>query len=550
MATLFIVSLGPFERRRYPDLEVRDDCGHKLTLLTRQQHGYCLVHGILQRYLSEEEWLKVLAEYPPSPVARALDTLVDHLFTMVTSVSARNDPLPETVEEDLTRLLRALGVPADRCTDASRSLKTGYGFMAKQTQYLCWVAGEPGETVQLEVSYTLSDAPDLMGPALTEPELVRDSRRQLIASWALRARMRWRNWRIRRYAALGLLPLYYQIHAPSRDHAGSYYFTFAPPVDVDVAFMDWGRGRCFEKASNGVDCAHHTCHIHNTDRSDDPSAIAGSAISVFVRATPTDHGKLGGVALLSLGLAFMAQSGDLKVQSGSTYWLLLAPAAIVVFIGLQRQHHYGRLLRPLRAVMWTYVAVHVIFAASVSFDPVKNDKLFGRANILDDVASGVLALSSAALLLVLFSSSSRYDRRVRLLFERMFVRARVFKVWSRLRQWQRYPRPWKWPDNEERERRLEELPDDGTRSYDTANMYAYVARQYVDRRIAEAAALLLVLAICGYTLGDGWGSGRVAKLTTTTARERGVKHRPGMPAKAGSQRAGSALAVADGSQSR
>jgi len=523
-AQRFVVSLGMVQRRRLPDFEVRNCFGHKLNLLTRRQHGHCLTLGMLYQFLLDDEWDTASEAPDGSDVARALDELYRNLFSMLTSVVAARDPSTETIALALTALLEALDASAERIADASRLLSHAYEQMATQTQYLCWVIGRPGETVQLESRYTLSDAPSAKGPSRSASQRSPVALGGHRAGWLGAQWWKWRDWRSQAYAKLGLVPLYYYLPAPSHDHAGSYYLMFAPPADVGVSLMDWGNGRCFDRSSNGIDSAHHTCHIHNGETVKDRSSIFGSAISVFVRATPRDNGKLAAVAFLSLCMAWLAQKGGF-LQTPPTQWLLLAPAAIVVFINLQREHHYGAIMRPLRVVMWGYVGLLVLFALSVSFDPFSTFTWLGPQSELNDVVSGALAFASVALLFLFAASSSRYDRIVERLFNRMFERSRIFPgVWSRARKWQRHG--WHSPDEAERKRRLDISPDDGTRSYDTANMYAYVARQYVDRRLTEAVVLLAGLAVAGSVVGGGWGSGREAKAargatpTTTSCVQR------------------------------
>ncbi len=507
----YVVSVGMFERRRFPDFVVRDAHGNRLNLLTRSQHGYCLANGMIRGLLTPREW--ELLE--PKEVTWLLVPLYNDLVAMLTSVDAKRDPPGEDLYRHLGALLAALGADPLRIDAVSQMLETAYDQLAHQTQYLCWVNGRPGETVQLDVHHTMADVPSLSGPAsksqvpLPSGKLRREARAVVL---------KLRDIRMRRYAAVGLRPLYYAVRAPSHDHAGSYYFVVTPPARSTVTLLDWGRQRCFAKRYESIDSAAYTCHIHNGEGTSSRTTIDGSIISLFVRAEPSDHGTLAAVAVLNLVLAFLAQQGSLLNTSrgGYSQWLLLTPALIAVFIGLQRSHHYGPFMRPLRIAMWAYAALSTMLAASVSFDFAEG-RWLGREGIFDDLTSAAVALSSAGLVVLLAASGPLYERATTRAFRRVFGRSRAYPgAWSRVQRIRRYP--WQWPDMREKQRRWEvDSPDDGTRSYPSASMYTYVGRKYADRLLMFLAIVLLLLA-GGMT--RFWGNERADRVAQGLTSDR------------------------------
>lgn len=522
--TAFIVSLGMFERKRFPDLRVEDAAGRGLVLLTRYEHGYCLANGMLRQFLSNDEWGMVNA----TEDGRAtLDSLFPRLASMLTNVVATRDPKREDVLSDLDRLLRLVEAPEARLELARTLMTHAYDQMQTQVQYLCWVPADAGSLVNLSVSYTIADSPNLSGYG--ESFNTPDGSVALADRLHLRrVHAKWRDFRMRRYASVGLRPLYYEMRAPAHDHCASYYFAASPPPNSQITYLDWGLGRSFEKRSHELDSAQYSCHVHNGADASERSLIVGAKIALFVRADPADHGSLAALALFGALLTFLAQKGTfVTLVAGAVQWMLLVPAATVVLIGLHRQHHYAPVMRPLRITLWVYVALSVIFAAAAIFDTVPGDDWNGRVDALDDFASGAFGLASIALLVMLAASGPYYNRATRRELHRVFGRSRIYPgCWSRFQRLVRFW--WFWPDAAEKKRRTEhDYPDDGRHHYETARMYESVCRRYADRAVLLSVALLCAVVIVA--VESSWGEGRSqAELVQRTACGQGHGSNPAL----------------------
>ena len=162
--------------------------------------------------------------------------------------------------------------------------------------------------------------------------------------------------------------------------------------------------------------------------------------------------------MLTIGLAFLAQKGSFIAPGlgSQQQWLLLAPTIVVALIAQHHRRYYSSVTKPVRAVLWGYLAVNVLFGASVAFD------VFG-GNALDDLASGGMACISLALAGLLIASGD--------LFERI--------------PGGRYRR---------------------SRNGGGATRYLSLVRGYADASVALIACLIVV-AIAAMLIGD-WGSGR------------------------------------------
>jgi hypothetical protein len=133
-------------------------------------------------------------------------------------------------------------------------------------------------------------------------------------------------------------------------------------------------------------------------------SIAGAKISAFLRADPIDHAALIAVALLNIGLAWLAQRGEFDNGGDSQQqWLLLAPTLVVALIAQHRRRYYSSVTRSVRITLWIYLTINALFGASVAFDFSGGDKF-------DDAASAAMAVISLALLVLLVASGGMFER--------------------------------------------------------------------------------------------------------------------------------------------
>lgn len=399
---LFIVSMGMFTPARFADFTVRDAAGTRLSLLTRLQHGFCLTSAFIFKYFSEAQLPKANSEQP------AFDELWQGIYGLFTTVNGASEVPLATVGEMtslLVIILTALGAPKDEIDEKRARLETEYKTMQTVTQYLCWTLAEPGETISLSASYTMADAPRIRIPVPGSPPA--DG-----ARFATLKR-KWRQQRlglaIRRtdfYAATGIGPLNYQLRTPAHDHSGSYYFLVEPPQNCKVSFLDWGLDNSIDDRGREVDCAFNSVHVHNGATMVGPgasslqprSSMPGSKISAFLRADFKDYWPLLIAAILTVLLAFLAQRGQFVARGdGISSVLLIAPTALLAYIAQRQSHHYAQATRWLGPLLIAYFLANVVFIASVQYDVLGGDTLFGRANALDDLISATIALASIGL---------------------------------------------------------------------------------------------------------------------------------------------------------
>jgi hypothetical protein len=462
---LFIVSLGMFTRSRFADFTVRNAQGTRLNLLTRLQHGYCLATALMFKYLSENQ-LSKLSDHQEQfshlyEAAYELFTTVNRQSSTQNGARSPSEAIPKA-REALIGLLRALGASEEEIQRKERRLKREFASLETVTQYLCWVVAEPAEVLNLSVSYTMADAPEIAPAALIPANSATN----------------WEKWRISRtaaYASTGLGPFNYELRTPAHDHAGSYYFMIQPPDDSRVAYLDWGIDNSIDDHGGEVDCAYNSVHIHNgatlAERSEDQghaatrSSIDGSQISAFLRAGVSGHWPLMVGALLTMLLAWLAQRGEFARDSASgiSSALLIAPTALLAYVAQRQSHYYAKETRLLPRLIIGYLVLNIVFLISVSYDVWGGDSLYGRADFLDDLISGGTFIASLGLL-GWFGVISLNDRFI----EKGFA-AR---------------------DKEK----------------DTVAAYSELGLRYGDRAAGGLVASALVLAV-GMIL-FGWGSGR------------------------------------------
>lgn len=182
----WVLSLGPFNRRRLPDIEVVDAAGEPLNLLTRTAHGLAFSKATFAKEISELS--ASLAEGFRRPeirdrVKEMQSRLADYL-TETTTEALKIAELPRDLSDPPNeaelhpRVVNAHGILRDYVkllSDAAgvrpagdyeieaeiEERKASFADVLEQaldsTQYLCWVHGRPGEVVNVRVSHTTSD---------------------------------------------------------------------------------------------------------------------------------------------------------------------------------------------------------------------------------------------------------------------------------------------------------------------------------------------------------------------------------------------------------
>jgi hypothetical protein len=394
----FIVSLGQFRRRRLPDFRVEDCSGRALNLLTRLQHGHCLADFTIDQYLTDSERDKIVyaslsaddAAGLEDPINVAYTALYRPTFEMFTSV--REDLAP-IAEGRLIELLLLLGVDQEPAAERARLFMNDMTEVAKATQYLCWVRAKPGSPVRLTASYTMPD----QRPLAPDPGAQTERFARLRASA--------RTWSSEFYAQLGLGPVPYELVTPANDHTASYYFTLEPPPETSVVYLDWGLENTIEQDGKEWVCAHDSVHLHNgtallasREESKPRRKIPESKIYAFMQLDPADHKQVLFAAALNLIFVWLAEAGRLPVQvdSSATPWLAFVPAALVAYVAQQRRHYFAGSTRWVRAVIWGYLALNIVFLVSITFDVAGDGSFAARHGASDDLVS--IAMASASII--------------------------------------------------------------------------------------------------------------------------------------------------------
>lgn len=507
----FVVSLGMFARRRFPDFTVTNGGGAECALVTRRQHGHMLAVCMVQRLLLPGEWQLFTTTSEARPILARLHNCV---ATMLTTMPVSTEFEINDVVKELRDLLQVLGITDEgRLARAEKLLSYSCSVIELQTQYLCWVMAKPGDIVRLTATYTTMDVPIIDAHTFEEADGV-------TPTWHLW----WRNRRTRAYSRNRMLPLHYRISAPANDHCGSYYFTVDPPADARVCLLEWGNGRRLQpehgsasSQAREVDSATITCHLHNGERPAAASApsgqrgrryrpteIQGARLHTFIRPESFDHNKLSAIGLLSVALAWLAQNGSFvtATRGVGTQWLLVTPAAMLVFIGQQQRHHSGRFTRSFRVTMWLYIGVSVLFAG---VEALALNGAAGRSfseGAGNDIISGGFALISGAVAIMFFATGRRFDRVV----ERRFIRT--------LRRVRRSGTPsfFEHKTGYRRHKRKTVPPGDdaalfGDRGRHPADrIYTAVARHYIDRTLIYISVACAIGALAMMELG--WGDSR------------------------------------------
>lgn len=438
----FIVPLGIFKRTRLPDFAVTDGRGEQCSLLTRMQHGSVMLQLALRQYLDEQQQKSLFDAKPDSDLGKISAAASRKLFELYTTVPGEPGVVSaEVAGATLADLLEALGVDEQLREVARGNYQDDFTALGRVTHYLCWVDAEFGKPLTLDTHYSMSAARFLsLTRALGRESTTTsgESDEGILATVRSRYRTfrRWfRRTRADFYARSGLGPANYELLARTTDHAGSYYFTIEPPPDTELTYLSWGSGNSFESNEEAWSCALPSIHEYHlrplapdiaqpapTDSdgdvgygNEDSDGASRWTIFAFMRPLPPNQPQLLLGAATNLVLAYLAQSGRLTsdLSSAATPLFLLTPAVLIAYIAHQRSHHYAAITGRLRAALWFYVAINLVFLFSVAFDVLDDGGVPGDGGVVTLMAS-----SSAALLVVAAMIGDGYRKAIERLFRR------------------------------------------------------------------------------------------------------------------------------------
>lgn len=544
----FVVSLGRFQRRRFPDFKVAAADDSRCRLASREQHGQCVASCILQPFLFNE-WDKVAESEYATDVLNKLRT---YLSRMVTTIAINGQYAPTGARILFDALLVAIDTDLEHMVDVSRAFHASCEAALDETQYLCWVSAKPGEVIHLCATYTQADSPQFKD----ESDGITDSKRRM---WL-------RNFRTKQYARYNLFPMRYTLSTPAYRDCRSYYFTMTPPPETKAVLLDWGKGRRVHVASRNtdwsrvrtwkrqtpislfdevaeVDCARFSYHFHNRRVNREASSrekrkrakrlerrtqnvASGVKLHAFIRAEPIDNGKFAAIGLLGLALAVLAERGALLADTNGSsvvsQWLLLTPAVMLVYVGQQQRHHYARFTRPFRLAVWVYLALAMLFAASIAFSITSVPPVYGSADeVLPRTISAAFAIASGGVIALAAWSGKHFENANRHRHGRVLERVRLFATPSTLEIWRKYRlRPSYWRKiksplsfaeiDRAKLKGSDTLHGSDPRSSHPSNkVYAAIARHSIDRIFAVVGmtVILVSFSMVSHIPGWHWGLG-------------------------------------------
>src|ERR1022692_394005 len=357
-----IVSLGQYERRRFPDLVATDASDARLNLLTRHQHGIALTRVTLAKHvysLPRANYIQLKAEAGQP----AYSDFRTELYNFYTTAGDIIDP--ESTVRQITRgyrrVLRYAGISPNDGESRIKELADDLTQAASATRYLCWIEAEPNEVVSIRILYTVKDPIQEL-----ERTSIRGSFIKIIngifARKTAKRQAIWADW----YRQFGIAPLNYAFDIPGR-HTASYYFAIDPPVASDVTYLDWEVSNSLEDQE--IDSAYFSGHVHNGDESELTSLARDVTVRAFIRCAPHHHKQILGVTLINCALVYLLAKGLLlgKLANSAQGALLAAPPVLIAYLVQQQRHYYAHTIRRQRAILWIYLAISVGFLLAVAF---------------------------------------------------------------------------------------------------------------------------------------------------------------------------------------
>ncbi len=425
----YVISLGSFARRRFPDMEVTDATGRRINLVTREEHGEFLTRAIIAPLIRD---YVAQVDSPAEEQIEALGALTNSVNCIVTDL--RRDAASTVSDE-----IRAAVAAYRRLTGLAPDSKQVHVMQrvlteaSEVTRYLCWVRARPEEVVSLRVTYTSSDA---WGSTSGDDGFIRWMRDQWSgcrsacrsAYQSVRQRQP-RGWleprrpsfpeplvpeveRMRLYRLLGLAPINYEFPVPGHGDAGSYYFALQPPPKTTVMRVI-GTG-ITSTSDTEIDCARKSVHSHNgsavavSDR-DGFDGERSQTIHAYLKPTLHEHKTLIGGALINLLFVCFVARGRFVTGMGLTTqaWLLLTPTILTGFIAQRQRHYYALVTHLQRGMLWGYLLISVGFLITVAFSTAYRDGEWGAKALIVFV---VFAIASAGTAVFYLPQGHRYRR--------------------------------------------------------------------------------------------------------------------------------------------
>lgn len=488
----FIIPLGVFLRARLPDFHVKNGSGKTCPLVTRTQHGYAMSVIALQQFLTPRQSRRLRFAGRKSAVTKRGRDAMDALFAMFTTLpgdrkagtaepdssaeGARAEERMNRAVEALSALLEEMGTGDEEQALARSLYERDFRELQMFTQYLALVSAVPGDTLNLEITYSMRsshrlsakearqrEAEEMVGApvpvrtGLARMAIIVADAIGIVRVWRAVARgwVMFRHLRADIYSRIGLGPANYEAFATATGRAGSFYFTIAPPPDTSLSYLGWAAGNSIEDEDEGLSwlCAQPSTHEHHgarlgagmshalaSDRErtmweernppikpDLESGAPSNTVLAFMRPVPRNQIQIALGAGMNLVLACLALSHQLtnEVAPSAASLLLLTPAGLIAFIAYQRRHHYASTTMALRFTLWAYVLLDALFLFSVVFEVTKNSS---DAGILlnHDVFAAALAITSAGLMVAFLLIGRLYD-----LFTKTRFRRRRAKIEER-----------------------------------------------------------------------------------------------------------------------
>jgi hypothetical protein len=449
--TWWIVSLGPFARRRFPDLRVTGSAGAPVKLVSRQEHGMALTTAILGKPLhhirKDKNRRRALNTPEGRKALKSVYRLLVEFYTEIGNTGSR-EASAKAVVSAYRELLRTVGFSDQTLQPKLEDFAEALADLITSTQYLCWVRAAPGGTLHLEASHTARDpkhkadqgniqglvASLWIGVTGLRP-VTKEERDAHILDAPLAGRPAIRHYfgslpvifdraaRSERQAdwfrQYGLAPINYEFNVPTYRYATSYYATLAPPRHTLMTHVDWEIDNSFNNHSE-VDCALHSIHVYN------PLNEAGRektfrTTRAYVRSSPHHHKQILIAAALNFAVVWLLVKGQLLGNRvGPLQELVVAsPSIWVAFLAQQQRHYYAHALRRSRAILWAYLLIALAFLVAAASSDL-NSSAHLDLTLGVKITAWLLAITSIGVIVWNVPLGHGYDRMVRFLRNRKY----------------------------------------------------------------------------------------------------------------------------------
>ena len=396
----YILSIGFFAKKRFPDLVVSDATKTVVPIVERNERAKILTDVLIGRF---QTLLDADGAVPHAKYVEAISVIRFYIERIVVSPEGIARQAYAQLEQFTTRFA------ALRECLTSDTVLENLNSLVSAGHILVWVRAKPGERILLSYTYSQKSSYPTLRETLNVGTRLGPKRIWLLVRWLL--------------MELGMVAAPLRVKLAGANHAASFYFMVSPPVGTKIEAIYWHQIVPKHSAIVPADAPKWTLgdperpripsNLHRRELLPHESANAVLACHSSDCLARQQGGASVDVRIASSSLLIPVLSvatlccvcwlGRAKVQSLENLvpWLAVIPGALLGLVSQQSSKLSFRLSRTIRYLLLTVSVLSVLFSVSFLLNSKKKDYINA------DLMNGLLSFVSVVSLFVLVRAMTR-----------------------------------------------------------------------------------------------------------------------------------------------